>query len=101
MKRNNNKRTFRSLLQKIHSTKQVWHPDQMWRKGVMDEVASIHASIMAMELNRLAPRFALAAVAISAVSLIVATWSLHDLSGQLLAVVSHHTLQPSSLGIGI
>ena len=99
MKRNTT--SFRELLRQVHATRREWQPTRAWRNSVMAEVALVHASIMAEELDRLAPRIALAAAALSVAGLLTATWALHDLPGQLLAVLSGHALQPGLLGLGI
>ncbi|MCJ2163627.1 MULTISPECIES: hypothetical protein [unclassified Pseudodesulfovibrio] len=101
MKRNIPRTSFRKLLQHIHANRSGWQPTRTWRQAVMEDVARIHASVMAVELDRLAPRFTFAAAVISVASLLAATWSLNDLPGQLFAVLSSHALQLGPLGLGL
>ncbi|XXJ20901.1 hypothetical protein ACR42D_15455 [Desulfovibrio caledoniensis] len=99
MKRRSNPKKFQTLLSLIHAARPDWRPDRSWRDAVLAEAARLHAT--AMDLDRLAPRFTLAAAAVSGVSLLAAFWVLNDLSTRILSVLSSQALQFGAPGLGI
>jgi hypothetical protein len=99
MKRRSDTKKFHTLLSRIHAVRPGWRPDQAWRDALLVEAARLHAS--AMDLDRLAPRFTLAAAAVSGVSLLTAFWVLRDLSTQILSVLSSQALHFGAPGLGI
>ena len=101
MKRRSTTRKFHTLLTQIHAARPGWQPDPSWRNAVLDEAARLHDSAMALTLDRLAPRFTLAAAAVSGVSLLAAFWVLSDLSTRILTVLSSQALQFGAPGLGI
>jgi len=101
MKRNTIIESFREILRQGHEARPRWQPDRAWRNRVMADVAALHGSAMAGELDRLAPRFTLAAAALSGVCLLATAWVLRDLSVQITASLSSHALQYGTLGLGI
>lgn len=103
MKRRSTNRTFHTLLSGIHASRPGWRPDQAWRDAVLSEAARLHASAMSPDLNldRLAPRFTLAAAAVSGISLATAFWVLNDLTAQILSVLTSQALHFGAPGLGI
>jgi hypothetical protein len=103
MKRRPITKNFHTLLSRIHAARPDWQPDQSWRDAVLKEAARLHASAMTpdLDLNRLAPRFTLAAAALSGVSLLTACWVLNDLTAQILSVLTSQALHYGALGLGI
>ncbi|WP_319583482.1 hypothetical protein [uncultured Pseudodesulfovibrio sp.] len=101
MKRRYTTRNFHTLLTEIHTARPGWQPDQRWRDAVLDETARLHASAMAQALDRLAPRFTLAAAAVSGVSLLTSFWVLSDLSTRILSALTSQALQFGAPGLGI
>jgi hypothetical protein len=101
MKRRPISKTFHTLLSRSHAARPAWQPDQSWREGVMAEAARLHASAMGMDLDRLAPRFTLAAAAVSGVSLLTAFWVLGDLSTRILSALTSQALHFGVPGLGI
>ncbi|WP_338668050.1 hypothetical protein [Pseudodesulfovibrio methanolicus] len=103
MKRRPTIRTFRTLLSGIHASRPGWQPDQTWRDAVLGEAARLHASAMSpgLNLDRLAPRFTLAAAAVSGISLLTAFWILDDLTTQILTVLTSQALHFGAPGLGI
>ncbi|MEZ7197772.1 hypothetical protein [Pseudodesulfovibrio karagichevae] len=105
MKRKSPNKNFHTLLTGIHEARPGWRPDQSWRDAVLGEAARLHASAMNLDLdlslNRLAPRFTLAAAAVSGVSLLTAVWVLNDLTAQILLVLTSQALHFGAPGLGI
>jgi hypothetical protein len=99
MKRKSTPKKFWTLLSLIHAARPEWRPDGSWREAVLAEAARLHAA--AMDLDRLAPRFTLAAAAVSGVSLLAAFWVLSDLPTQILSVLSSQALHFGAPGLGI
>ncbi|WP_272699411.1 hypothetical protein [Desulfovibrio sp. Fe33] len=100
MKRKSIDDTFRTLLGKIHAARPDWRPDRNWRDAVLREAILLRLPL-AGELDRLAPRFTLAAAAVSGVSLLTAVWSLRDLSAQILSVMTSQALHFGASGLGL
>ncbi|MGE4421909.1 MAG: hypothetical protein AB7D39_06400 [Pseudodesulfovibrio sp.] len=105
MKRRSINKNFHTLLTRIHEARPDWQPDQSWRDAVLGEAARLHASAMNLDfdlnLDRLAPRFTLAAAAVSGVSLATAFWVLNDLTAQILSVLTSQALHFGAPGLGI
>ncbi|WP_207264432.1 hypothetical protein [Desulfovibrio sp. Huiquan2017] len=101
MKRKTTTETFHTLLCRVHAARPAWRPDQSWHDAVLRDGARLHASAMKVNLDRLAPRFTLAAAAVSGVSLLTAFWVLHDLPSQILSVLSSQALHFGMPGLGI
>ncbi|AMK10762.1 MAG: hypothetical protein AB7E51_10585 [Pseudodesulfovibrio sp.] len=101
MKRNTIIESFREILRQGHEARPRWRPDQAWRDRVMADVAALHGSAMAGELDRLAPRFTLAAAALSGVCLLASAWVLRDLSIQIMVSLSSQALHYGTFGPGI
>jgi len=99
MKRRFTPKEFHNLLSRIHAARPGWRPDQSWRDAVLAEAVRLHASVM--DLERVAPRFTLAAAAVSLVSLLTAIWVLKGLPTQILSVLSCQALHFGAPGLGI
>ncbi|EGB14741.1 hypothetical protein DND132_1534 [Pseudodesulfovibrio mercurii] len=93
--------TFHTLLRRAHAARPAWQPDRSWRDAVLLDAARLHASAMNLDLDRLAPRFTVAAAAVSGVSLLTAFWVLRDLSGQILSALTSQALHYGLPGLGI
>ena len=100
MKRKSVDDTFHTLLGMIHASRPGWQPDRNWRDAVLREAILLRLPLSG-ELDRLAPRFTLAAAAVSGVSLLTAVWSLRDLSAQILSVMTSQALHFGASGLGL
>jgi hypothetical protein len=100
MKRKSTDNNFRTLLSMIHAARPDWRPDPSWRDAVLNEALRLRLPVSG-DLDRLAPRFTLAAAAVSGVSLLTAVWSLKDLSTQILSVITSQALHFGTTGLGL
>lgn len=101
MKRRTSTTIFHELLCRAHNARPAWLPDQAWRDAILADMARLHATAMDLELDRLAPRFTLAAAAVSGVSLLTAFWVLNELPGQILSAMTTQALTFGTTGFGI
>jgi len=85
----NGKRTIQNFLRAIHrQTPKGTLPDT-WSSCVMREIAlSGRFDIHSTNLERMAPRFAMVAVSLSALLVMTATWVLHSLPSTLYSAYS-------------
>lgn len=89
-----------TLFKKSHANRARPTPSTEWRAGVMADVQRIAVEERAAnDWERAAPRFTMAAAALSAILLVVATWSLGSLPQELYAEYANSmfTAFPQSL----
>jgi hypothetical protein len=99
MKRKPTAKTFHHLLCLAHEARPQWRPDRAWRDAVLSDADRMRP--LDADLDRLAPRFALAAAALSAVCLLAAAWGLEDLSARILTALTSQALHFGAPGLGI
>jgi len=75
------KRDIHALFRAIHASRNIPPLPAAWRWGIMDQV--LRARGPEDTLARLAPRFTLAAMALSAIGLAAGSWSIHQLAGDM------------------
>lgn len=92
--------TIQRLLSAIHSTKEPRELAPAWQNEVMTEIARTgrHDTGTAA-LERLAPRFALAALAMSVIALTTGAWTLADLPGEMFTAYANTIYTPTILGL--
>ncbi|WP_264983639.1 hypothetical protein [Pseudodesulfovibrio portus] len=72
------KRDIHALFRAIHDSRNIPPLPAAWRWGVMDQV--LRNTGPEDPLSRMAPRFTLAAMALSAIGLAAGSWSIHKLA---------------------
>lgn len=101
MKRNTDTTTLRGLLRQAHAARPAWHPTPAWRRSVMDTITGERPERFSQELDRLAPRFALAAAAITLACALAAVWMLGDLPDKLSIAFLNQILRIAPMNLWI
>ena len=75
------KRDIHALFRAIHAGRNTQPLPAAWRWGTLDQLLRTNGPEDI--LVRLAPRFTLAAMALSAIGLVAGSWSIHQLAGDM------------------
>ena len=73
--------TIHALFRAVHANRDVAPLPAAWRRGVMNAI--IREDAQDEPLLRLAPRFTLAAAAVSAIGLVAGSWTIPQLVGDV------------------
>lgn len=98
----NERTSIQKLLAAIHSTKEPRTLAPAWRNSVMAESARTGQSGgIASEFERLAPRIAFAAAALSVITLTTGTWALNALPDVLYSAYANdiYTVGPTIMSM--
>ena len=94
----NERESIGRLLKATHAHRKEHELTPAWRNSVMAEASRLsHAHTAKTEIERLAPRFTMAAAALSIVALMAATWTFGTLHDTLMSLYTTQALDMTSL----
>lgn len=86
--------TIHTLFKATHANRDIPSLSATWRQGVMDTI--IQDASLDAPMARLAPRFTMAAAAISAIGLVAGFWAIPELTTQVGSAYTSQLLDLAS-----
>jgi len=92
----NERNSLHTIFKAVHASKGSRTPSSQWRRNVMADIASMDTLEKEDLLSLFAPRFTLAATAVSAIALMAGIWAMPGLIDEIQAAYSSQLLDSTS-----